>query len=129
MTQQDEILAGGGRSTPVLSIGGFDASRRDVVLGAVAFAAATSGSASAQEPASIPKAPGTFDDVTKLGARIANLRKDGGYALGVETEHDILDIGATAMALGLPAPVDVDDLLQNGRGAELHAVGWDSGPW
>ena len=63
-----------------------------------------------------------FDDVATLGARIANLRQDGGYALGVETEQGVLDVGATARAFGLPAPTDVDDLLQNGRGAELRAV-------
>ncbi len=34
----------------------------------------------------------------------------------------MLDVGATARALGLPAPLDVDDLLQNGLGLQLRAV-------
>ena len=62
------------------------------------------------------------DAVAGLGLRIANIRVRGGLALGVEVEGGVLDVGATAGALGLPAPADVDDLLQGGRGADLGAV-------
>jgi 2-keto-4-pentenoate hydratase/2-oxohepta-3-ene-1,7-dioic acid hydratase in catechol pathway len=62
------------------------------------------------------------DYVAQLGARLANLRLPDGYALGVEMEGGVLNVTATATALGLPAPRDVDDLLQNGRGAQARAV-------
>ncbi len=61
-------------------------------------------------------------EVSALGARLANLRVPGGCALGVEVEGGILDVARTAAALGLPAPKDMDDLLQGHRAAELQAV-------
>ena len=63
-----------------------------------------------------------FQDISSLGARIANLRLRDGHALGLETPDGMLDVGATARAYGLPAPSDVDDLLQNGLGPQLRAV-------
>ncbi len=63
-----------------------------------------------------------FQDVSTLGARIANLRLGDGTALGLETPDGMLDVGATGRAFGLPAPRDVDDLLQNGLGPRLRAV-------
>ena len=123
MTQQPQDFRST-RRPPSLAgaLDDLDASRRAVVLGGAAFAATVSGAAGAQESASGSTARGSFDDVATLGARIANLRKDGGYALGVETERGVLDVGASARAFGMTAPADVDDLLQNGRGAELRAV-------
>ena len=63
-----------------------------------------------------------YDAVAQLGLRLANLHTPEGLALGAETEDGILNVGATAAALGLPAPLDTDDLLQNGRGAEIATV-------
>ena len=63
-----------------------------------------------------------YDVVAGLNARLANLRVDGCVTLGVERAGGMLDVAATAAALGLPAPADMDDLLQQGRGAELKAV-------
>ena len=63
-----------------------------------------------------------YDAVASLDARLANLRTEEGYALGLEVEGGILDVSATAARLGLPAPRDVDDLLQNGLGAQVQAV-------
>ncbi len=63
-----------------------------------------------------------FQDISSLGARIANLRLRDGHALGLETPDGMLDVGATARACGLPAPLDVDDLLQNGLGPQVRAV-------
>lgn len=54
-----------------------------------------------------------YDDVAKLGARLANLQMPDGYSLGMEMEDGVLDVVATAISLGLPAPQDVDDLLQS----------------
>ena len=63
-----------------------------------------------------------FDAVSQLGMRIANIRIDGKNSLGVETESGVLDVSATAAGLSLPAPRDVDDLLQNGLGAQLRGL-------
>jgi 2-keto-4-pentenoate hydratase/2-oxohepta-3-ene-1,7-dioic acid hydratase in catechol pathway len=69
-------------------------------------------------------APSTakFDDVANLGRRLANLRTPEGYALGTETTGGVMNVTRTAEALGLPAPRDMDDLLQNGLGAQVRAV-------
>ena len=63
-----------------------------------------------------------FDAAAQLTVRLANLRTPGGYALGAETAGGIVNVTATAAALGLPAPSDTDDLLQNGLGAQVQAV-------
>ncbi len=63
-----------------------------------------------------------YDDVANLGARLANLRTIDGYALGLESEGGVVDVTATAAKLGLPAPRDIDDLLQTGSGAQVRAV-------
>jgi 2-keto-4-pentenoate hydratase/2-oxohepta-3-ene-1,7-dioic acid hydratase in catechol pathway len=54
--------------------------------------------------------------------RIANLRDGNAYVLGVEMPQGVLNVPATAEALGLPAPRDVDELLQRGIGAQVKAV-------
>ncbi|HEV7440585.1 MAG TPA: fumarylacetoacetate hydrolase family protein [Methylobacterium sp.] len=56
------------------------------------------------------------------GLTLLNLRRAGGYGLGVKLAGGVLDVTAAAENLGLPAPLDMDDLLQNGRGAELAAL-------
>ena len=61
-------------------------------------------------------------EVSALDARLANLRVGSGLALGAEIEGGIVDITRTAAALGLSAPQDMDDLLQNRRAAEVRAV-------
>jgi 2-keto-4-pentenoate hydratase/2-oxohepta-3-ene-1,7-dioic acid hydratase in catechol pathway len=54
---------------------------------------------------------------------LLTLRRDGGgYGLGVKTEKGVLDVAAAAQALNLPAPADMDDLLQKGKGGLLKAV-------
>ena len=58
----------------------------------------------------------------RLGLRLANLTVLGGLALGAEVDGGVLNITATGAALGMPAPADMDDLLQNGRGAQVAAV-------
>ncbi len=93
--------------------------RRDFLKGVALAATATGvagpgiGEAAAQPSAafSMPR-----------GMRLLNMRADGGYRLGVKTDRGVLDVVAAAGILGLPAPHDIDDLLQNGRGAALRAV-------
>jgi 2-keto-4-pentenoate hydratase/2-oxohepta-3-ene-1,7-dioic acid hydratase in catechol pathway len=65
---------------------------------------------------------GKNTDVSSLDLRLANLRVDGGLALGAEIDDGVINISATAAALGLPAPRDVDDLLQKHRAAEVGVV-------
>jgi hypothetical protein len=61
-------------------------------------------------------------DVADIETRLANLRTASGYALGMETAQGMVDITASAIALGLPAPRDIDDLLQNERAVEVRTV-------
>jgi 2-keto-4-pentenoate hydratase/2-oxohepta-3-ene-1,7-dioic acid hydratase in catechol pathway len=61
-------------------------------------------------------------EVASLGHRLANLRSEAGYTLGAEVEDGILDVPATAAALGLPAPQDMDALLQEGGADAVSAV-------
>ncbi|GEP07455.1 fumarylacetoacetate hydrolase family protein [Methylobacterium oxalidis] len=56
------------------------------------------------------------------GLTLINMRRGAGYGLGVKLDGGILDVSAAAENLGLPAPADMDDLLQNGRGDELAAL-------
>ena len=60
--------------------------------------------------------------VSSLGLRLANLRTPAGLALGAETEAGVLNLTATGLTLGQPAPLDVDDLLQNGLAAQVAAL-------
>ncbi|MEK6345928.1 MAG: fumarylacetoacetate hydrolase family protein [Burkholderia sp.] len=61
-------------------------------------------------------------DVGQLGLRLANLNVGGRPTLGAETGQGVLDLVASAAALGLPVPQDMDALLQEGRAAEVRAV-------
>ena len=63
-----------------------------------------------------------FDDVAGLGARLANLQTRDGFSLGIETDRGVLDVSATALKLGLPAPKDVDDLLQQGLSRLIRPI-------
>lgn len=68
---------------------------------------------------------GNYEDVMSLNARLANIKTSTGYALGLEMlemEGDVLNVTATGEALGLPAPQDVDDLLQNGLGEQVRRI-------
>jgi len=64
----------------------------------------------------------TDNPAASIAHRLANLATPRGYRLGVETSEGILDVPETAASLGLSAPTDVDDLLQNRRGGELVAL-------
>jgi len=63
-----------------------------------------------------------FDATALLDERIANLRIGEKIGLGVETDAGVIDVAATAKALSLSCPADMDDLLQNGRGGELSTL-------
>lgn len=53
---------------------------------------------------------------------LVNMRTANGPRLGVRLAKGILDVAAAAAIYKLPAPIDTDDLLQNGQGAMLNAV-------
>jgi len=50
---------------------------------------------------------------------LLNMRTAAGPRLGVKLPKGILDVAAAAASYKLPAPVDTDDLLQNGKGGML----------
>jgi 2-keto-4-pentenoate hydratase/2-oxohepta-3-ene-1,7-dioic acid hydratase in catechol pathway len=51
--------------------------------------------------------------------RLLNMRTAAGPRLGVKLAKGILDVASAAALYKLPAPVDTDDLLQNGKGGML----------
>ena len=53
---------------------------------------------------------------------LLNMRTAAGPRLGVKLQKGILDVAAAAVQYKLPAPVDTDDLLQNGKGAMLATL-------
>ncbi|HYZ62113.1 MAG TPA: fumarylacetoacetate hydrolase family protein [Acetobacteraceae bacterium] len=91
--------------------------RRTFLAGGAAGLAALGTGASQARAADVPH---SFE--MPRGMTLLNLRRGDGYALGVKTDKGILDVTAAAQALGLPAPADMDDLLQNGKGGLLRAV-------
>ncbi|GJD53742.1 putative protein YisK [Methylobacterium crusticola] len=95
----------------------METGRRDFLMGTVGVAAATAGLDLRPAAAAAPEAFEMPRDMTLL-----NMRRGSGYGLGVKTDRGILDVTAAAEALGLPAPADMDDLLQNGRGGVLRAL-------
>jgi len=100
-------------------------SRRNLLLGGAAFMAASISrhqSATAAVRNEAIAQPSDYAVLGRLEVRIANLGLRDGYGLGLETERGIIDVSATANALGLACPSDMDELLQNGRGAELRAL-------
>ena len=60
--------------------------------------------------------------VMPQGMTLLTFRKDETYRLGIKTARGVLDVTSAAIALGLPAPADMDDLLQNGRAGLLRPI-------
>jgi 2-keto-4-pentenoate hydratase/2-oxohepta-3-ene-1,7-dioic acid hydratase in catechol pathway len=93
--------------------------RRDVLkAGAAGLAAASTGALVASAASAAP-APGNHPFEMPRNATLLNMRLDNRYSLGVKTERGVLNVSAAAQALNMPAPTDMDDLLQNGRGGLL----------
>src|SRR5262245_20139868 len=74
--------------------------------------------APAEEQTGGPKArEGAFEMPRNM--TLLNRRTAAGPRLGVKLPKGILDVAAAAALHKLPAPVDTDDLLQNGKGGML----------
>jgi 2-keto-4-pentenoate hydratase/2-oxohepta-3-ene-1,7-dioic acid hydratase in catechol pathway len=87
------------------------------VVSATAATLASTPSIDAQ--ASAPRV-GAFEMPRNM--TLLNMRTAAGPRLGVKLPKGILDVAAAAAIYKLPAPVDVDDVLQNGKGAMLTAL-------
>jgi len=61
-------------------------------------------------------------DVGNLGLRLTNLQIGNSFALGAELDGKIVNISEIGALFNMPAPADVDDLLQNDRAAEVRAI-------
>jgi 2-keto-4-pentenoate hydratase/2-oxohepta-3-ene-1,7-dioic acid hydratase in catechol pathway len=97
----------------------MDGHRRDFLkTGAVGLAAASTGGLGLAPAAAAP-APGAHPFEMPRNMTLLNMRVGNGYGLGVKTGRGILNVAAAAQSLNMPAPTDMDDLLQNGRGGLL----------
>jgi hypothetical protein len=96
------------------------ANRRNFLIGTAGAAFATGGVAAQPNAVRVADPQHSFE--MPRGMTLLNMRRDGGYRLGVKTNKGILDVVAAAQALNLPAPTDMDDLLQNGKGGVLKAL-------
>jgi hypothetical protein len=103
------------------------ANRRNFLIGTAGAAFATGGVAAQPNAVRVADPQHSFE--MPRGMTLLNMRRDGGYRLGVKTNKGILDVVAAAQALNLPAPTDMDDLLQNGKGGVLKASSSHFGFW
>jgi len=92
---------------------------KSTAAGVVSATAATLASTSSVEQAG-PSRAGAFEMPRNM--TLLNMRTAAGPRLGVKMPKGILDVAAAAARFKLPAPVDTDDLLQNGKGGMLAAV-------
>jgi hypothetical protein len=58
-------------------------------------------------------------DGMPLGMTLLSIRSKSGDTLGVKTDRGILDVRRASLALHLPVPLTLDDLLQQGGAPEL----------
>jgi len=96
--------------------------RRDFLKAGAAGLAAASAGGLAPSPAAAAPAPGAHPFEMPRNMTLLNMRVGNGYGLGVKTGRGILNVSAASQALNLPAPSDMDDLLQNGRGGLLATL-------
>ncbi len=89
--------------------------RRSFLTGSAGLAALAATPAKAQTAA-----PQAFTMPTNM--TLLTFQRGGKHLLGVKTAKGVLDVTAAATALNMPAPADMDDLLQNGRGGVLRAL-------
>ena len=79
--------------------------------------AETKGREDAPDPDTKPRTKGLARGLTLL-----TMRRDGAYRLGVKTEKGVLDVYEAARVLKKPAPLTMDDLLQDEDGPRLMTL-------
>jgi 2-keto-4-pentenoate hydratase/2-oxohepta-3-ene-1,7-dioic acid hydratase in catechol pathway len=93
---------------------------KSTAAGVASAAAATLGSQATIEAQARSSRVGPFEMPRNM--TLLNMRTADGPRLGVKLPKGVLDVAAAAASYRLPAPIDTDDLLQNGKGAMLSAV-------
>ena len=90
---------------------------KSTATGVVSATAATLASTAPVNAQARPARTGAF--AMPRNMTLLNMRTAAGPRLGVKLSKGILDVSAAAARYELPAPVDTDDLLQNGKGDML----------
>ena len=89
---------------------------------APAATGSTAGAATGTAPAQRCKRSGAPHGMPR-GMTLLSIRSEHGDTLGVKTDRGILDVRRASLALHLPVPLTLDDLLQEGGAPELtHLV-------
>jgi 2-keto-4-pentenoate hydratase/2-oxohepta-3-ene-1,7-dioic acid hydratase in catechol pathway len=101
----------------------MNSSRREFLTGAAgASLVAAAASANAADTGTVParrRKRSTASTDLPRGTMLLAIRSAYGDTLGVKTDHGILDVRRASLALHLPAPLTLDDLLQQGGAPEL----------
>jgi 2-keto-4-pentenoate hydratase/2-oxohepta-3-ene-1,7-dioic acid hydratase in catechol pathway len=92
---------------------------KTTAAGVTSIAAATGGMAAPVDEQAGGSQPRTGAFEMPRNMTLLNLRTAAGPRLGVKLPKGILDVAAAAANYKLPAPLDTDDLLQNGKGGML----------
>lgn len=71
---------------------------------------------------STPRTDKNHDFEMPRGMSLLTFRDAGQYCLGVKTPQGILDVRKAAAHFKMPAPISMDDLLQNGKGGLLRSL-------
>ena len=90
---------------------------KSTAAGVVSATAATLASTTPIEAQAGPARTGVF--AMPRNMTLLNMRTAAGPRLGVKLSKGVLDVAAAAATYKLPAPIDTDDLLQNGKGDML----------
>lgn len=69
-----------------------------------------------------PNSPPGHTFAMPRGMTLLNMQREDGYGLGIRTDRGVIDVTAAGRALGLAHPLDMDDLLQLGKGEMLSAL-------
>ena len=93
---------------------------KSAAAGAVSATAATIGATMPTAAQAVTPRVGPFEMPRNM--TLLNMRTSSGPRLGVKLPKGILDVAAAAAMYKLPAPLDTDDVLQNGKGAMLTAL-------
>ncbi|HEX4912542.1 MAG TPA: hypothetical protein VFV51_01230, partial [Vicinamibacterales bacterium] len=93
---------------------------KSTAAGVVSAAAVTLESSAGVGAHAEPVAAADFEMPRSM--TLLNMRTANGPRLGVKLQKGVLDVAAAAAKYKLPAPIDTDDLLQNGKGRMLTAL-------